>query len=129
MPNEGHSDGVPPAARALVVTCMDFRFQPMIDAWIARNLGPGRYDRLAWAGGVKDWPQVSRQVQLSKALHDVSEVILMNHEDCGGYGQGSLPRKHAEDLRAARQAILASYPEVQVRLFYLHLDGVFEELT
>jgi carbonic anhydrase len=114
--------------KAVVVTCIDFRFQKFIDTKISENLGERNHDRVAWAGGVKDWDNVMNQIDISKRLHDISEVVLMNHEECGAYGEAGTPEKHSEDLKAAREEVLKKYPEMDVKLFYVHLDGTFEQV-
>ena len=39
---------------ATIITCIDFRFQPFINKWVDENFQPRTYDRVAWAGGIKD---------------------------------------------------------------------------
>lgn len=112
--------------QALVVHCMDFRLQKFLDDWLQKELGHGQYDRLSLAGSVFDLEFVLKQVDISKRLHDIQKVILINHEDCGAYGQAGTPERHAADLRQARQRIQAAWPDLEVMLYYLHLDGVFE---
>ncbi|MEZ0396773.1 MAG: carbonic anhydrase [Anaerolineales bacterium] len=115
--------------QAIVVHCMDFRLQKHLDEWLQRELGHGQYDRLSLAGGVFDLDFVSRQVALSHRLHDIKQVLLINHEDCGAYGEAGSPERHAADLRAAKQRIQAEIPGLEVRPYYLHLDGTFEPVS
>ncbi len=110
---------------AVVVTCIDFRFQDYIIKWIEENLPKG-HDRVALAGGVKNLEAIFEQVEVSKRLHDIKQVVLINHEDCGAYGEAGTPEKHAEDLKAAAGKIKQEYPDLQVKTFFLHLDGTFE---
>ena len=114
--------------RAVVLTCIDFRVQRFIDAWIRENLGEQNHDRVALAGGVRDLGTVLGQIDVCKRLHDVKEVVLMNHEDCGAYGEAGTPGKHIEDLKAAKEAVLQKYPEIDVALFYIHLNGTFDSV-
>lgn len=72
--------------KAVVVTCIDFRFQKFIEEWVNINVGPGQYDRVSWAGAVFNLETVLGQIEISHRLHHIKQVILVNHEDCGAYG-------------------------------------------
>lgn len=113
---------------AILVTCMDFRFQKYIEDWANKNLGEKNYDRVAWAGGVYDIDGILNQVRLSKKLHDVKKVVLINHEDCGAYGKEGTPQRHTEDLENARAKIKQLHPDLEVEAYYLHLDGTFQTI-
>lgn len=114
------------SCEAVIVTCIDFRFQELINNWISGNFSPKTFDRVAIAGGVFDLDYVLKQVEISKRLHQIKKVILINHEDCGAYGETGTPGKHAEDLKNATDQIKQRYPDLAVETYYLHLDGIFE---
>lgn len=114
------------AAEAVIITCIDFRFQEYINNWIASNFQPKTFDRVAIAGGVFDFDYVLKQVEISKRLHHIKKVILINHEDCGAYGETGTVEKHIEDLKKAADQIKQQYPDLTVETYYLHLDGTFE---
>src|SRR5260221_10743782 len=114
---------------ALVVSCIDFRFQKYIRNWLDKNLKDKTFDYVGYAGGVKDLDTVMKQLDISVRLHDISEVILMNHEECGAYGEESTPENHARDLKKAKEVILTKYPGITVQTYYLHLDGAFEAIN
>lgn len=113
---------------ALVVTCIDFRFQKYINDWIESNIGSGKFDRVALAGGVFNFEVISGQVDVSKRLHDIKKVVLMNHEDCGAYGELGTMERLSADLNKAGQAIKEKYPEVEVELYVIQLDGQFTKV-
>lgn len=114
---------------AVVVTCIDFRFQEMISHWLAQNFKPKTFDRVAWAGGVKNLADILGQIEISLRLHHIKKVVLINHEDCGVYGEAGTPQKHAEDLREAKVKVRKLYPDLAVEIYYLHLDGRFEQIS
>jgi carbonic anhydrase len=113
---------------AAVITCIDFRFQDYINDWISKNIPPKSHDRVAWAGGVKDLDNVLNQIAISKRLHDIKKVVLINHEDCGAFGEAGTPKKHAVDLKNAAYKVREQTKNIEVQIFYLHLDGTFEEI-
>ncbi len=116
-------------AEAFVASCMDLRFQKFIERWANENVGEGKYDRVAWAGGIKDLQAVISQLDISVRLHHTKAAIYINHEDCGAYGTSGTAEKHREDLLKAKETTLQKYPNLHVDLYYLHLDGTFEEIT
>jgi hypothetical protein len=115
-------------AEAIVIHCIDFRFQPFIDRWLNDRFGSGRFDRVSLAGGVHDIETILEQIQLAHGLHRVKTVALINHEDCGKYGhEGSLER-HRSDLKETERRIKALLPDLAVECYYLRLDGTFERV-
>lgn len=109
---------------AVIVTCIDFRFQEYINNWISENFQPKTYDRVAIAGGVFDFNCVLKQVEISKRLHRIKKVVLINHEDCGAYGETGTAEKHADDLKNAASKIKNQYPDLEVATYYLHLSFI-----
>lgn len=114
--------------KTAVVTCMDFRFQPAIHRWAEEKFGDGGFDRVAYAGGVKHLEAILEQVKLSKSLHDIETVVLVNHEDCGAYGEAGTRDKHEVDLKAARERVEAEIPGVTVELYFLTLGKEFQRV-
>ena len=114
---------------AVVITCIDFRFQLFIDYWIRKNVGDVNYDRVALGGGVYDFYAILKQVEISDKLHHIKKVILMNHEDCGAYGAAGIYARHKNDLTQAKKTIEKLYPKLKVETYYVHLDGEFEKIS
>lgn len=115
--------------KAIVITCIDFRFQEIINKWIAQNFKPGTFDRVAFAGGVKNMDVILGQIDIAVRLHHIKKVILINHEDCGAYGETSTPERHEQDLIKAKLMITEKYSEIGVETYYLHLDKTFESIS
>lgn len=113
----------------LVVHCIDYRLQEYLDPWLQNELGHGNYDRVSLAGGVFDFDSVLGQILIAKRLHEIKGVILINHEDCGAYGEEGTPERHQADLEKASRKINATSPDLKIETYYLHLDGEFECLS
>jgi len=113
-------------AQSLVVTCMDFRLQEAINKWIDDHLSPKTFDRVAFAGGVKNLDAILTQIDIAARLHHIKKVVLINHEDCGAYGETGTLEKHAGDLKIAKAQVNETYPNLAVETYYLHLDNTFE---
>ena len=114
---------------AIVVHCIEFRFQKYLDPWLHEHLGHDNYDRVSLAGAVFDFYTVLRQVEISDRLHKIEKVILINHEDCGAYGAEENYERHKTDLEEAERKIEALFPNLDVETYYLHLDGMFEQMS
>lgn len=114
---------------ALVVFCIDFRFQKYIREWLDKNMANKTFDYVGFAGSTKDLDTVLKQLVISVQLHDIKQVILIHHEGCGAYGAEGSAQRHTIDLRKAKKAISERYPHLTVNLYYLHLNGIFEEIS
>lgn len=114
---------------AIVIHCIDFRMQKYIDAWLKKRFEDFTYDRVSVAGGIFDNYFVLKQVEISKKLHGIKKVILINHEDCGAYGRSGTYKRHIKDLAAQEKKIEALLKPLDTQAYYLHLDGTFEEIT
>jgi carbonic anhydrase len=113
---------------AMVVCCIDFRFQKFIRAWTDKNLADKTFDLVGFAGGTKELETVMKQIDIAVRLHSIKEIVLIHHEECGAYGVESTPERHAADLKKAKEAILSVYPSLQVDPYYLMLDGTFQPI-
>ena len=67
------------------------------------------------------------QIDIAVRLHHIKKVVLINHEDCGAYGQEGTAEKHAQDLQNAKEKILIKFPDLAVEIYYLKLDGTFKD--
>lgn len=139
---------MPHHCSTLVLHCIDFRFGSAIKQYLEENGLLGDCDIVSLAGAVKnivspangaDRELVLRQIDISRRLHGISRVVLINHTDCGAYGgraafvdRPAENKKHAEDLAAAKNVILQKFPDLAVSLMLAQIepDGAirFEEL-
>ena len=110
---------------AVVVCCIDFRFQKHIRKWTDENLKDQTFDLVGFAGSTKDLDTILRQIDISVRLHQICQVVLIHHEECGAYGAESTLEKHTADLHKAKSAILSRYPQLDISLYYLKLSGEF----
>jgi len=130
-----------PGARALMLSCIDFRFVEQAHVFLARQQLSGAVDWVALGGSslaLTGFPHRADarafwdQLQLSSSLHHIREVILLDHQDCGAYAAihpepfadpEAEQDCHARTLRRAGQQILDRNPQLSVRLYYARLDG------
>lgn len=114
-------------AKAIVIHCMDFRFVADSASFL-KNLGyGGSYDDVSIAGAVKnlvdpynttDEEFVYRQIAIAKKLHSITDMVLINHTDCGAYGGRATfaspeeeQARHTKDLLRAQEMIAGRFNE------------------
>src|SRR3989344_2835211 len=102
-------------AQAFVLCCIDFRFRTAVNAFVERTLNLQDWDIKTEVGGVKELlvkgpgqEAIIKSAEMSFRGHSVNRVILINHQDCGGYGGSQAfasPEAefqfHSEELRKA----------------------------
>jgi selenocysteine-specific translation elongation factor len=70
--------------KAIVICCMDFRFQKAIHELVKENgLNYGDYDLVSVKGGAGNFEQLREHLVVAKRLHNPQMIILTIHEDCG----------------------------------------------
>jgi hypothetical protein len=136
-----------PPYNILLLSCMDLR---LLDETVAFMDGIGmtnRYDHVILAGaslgasyeGLPHWGQTFwEHVDLAKELHDVKEVYILEHRQCGAYfkllgldfGDDQLAetQAHAEVASRLKSQIRARHPDLGVRGFLMDLSGGVVEL-
>jgi carbonic anhydrase len=129
-------------ADACVVWCIDDRFTHLLQRF-QKQQGLKRIDLVRLAGGGKAAASPNgdseelvllRQIDASVRLHHAPLVVVMNHEDCGGYGGsatfGNNPAKerqfHERELKRAARTIKRRFPDLKVRAVYADFEGLSE---
>jgi carbonic anhydrase len=114
--------------------CMDFRFGKKMKEFMETNALMGDADLVSIAGAAKNIvnPETQafalRQIEISKTLHEMKKVHLVNHTDCGAYGgKKAFADEQVEyakltgDLKEARDIVKAKWPELEVVLWLAHI--------
>lgn len=135
---------MPHRCRACLVYCIDFRFHEQLRTFILdQGLDQDGTDVVRVAGAAKGLAHLGdglggrfllEQLQISHRLHEVRQLFLVNHEDCGAYGlenvvdSGEEIATHREDLRAARAVLEKHFPSVDVFSYFMWLNGKAEKI-
>lgn len=133
---------MPHSARALVLTCMDFRLTGAVSDYLAQRGLAGSYDHIVIAGaalGVMNDPGSAwattfwDHVRLARELHGIERVIVIDHRDCGackafmGADCADDPTReatiHEQALGHLACQIEAREPGLGVELLLMALDG------
>lgn len=136
----GHAD-------ALLLTCMDYRLLDDTERYMTGRGLRDKYDQVVLAGAslgaVTDkyhawnqtfWDHLSLAIQ----LHGIHRVIVLDHRDCGAYklilGEGCCDTRagetlaHKKQLELLRAGINKSFPQLEVELLLMDLDGKVEKI-
>ena len=78
--------------KAMVLSCMDPRFQPKVFNYLRKKKLTGKYSSFTIAGAAigvtaskfKKWHSTFWQnLETSIKLHKIKKLIVLNHQDCG----------------------------------------------
>ena len=121
----------------LALSCIDGRFIDRTTNWVAEHTA-GVFDYRTEVGSSKaiidspaDRERFFNLIETSKKLHDISEIWLIDHIDCGAYG-GSKEfsnadeekKFHIEKLTEAAGIIAEKFPELQIKKIYVDWDNI-----
>jgi LmbE family N-acetylglucosaminyl deacetylase len=143
-PDPAQANGM---ARALMLSCMDYRLVDDLVNFMAAHDYHDNYDHIALAGAslavvndaFAEWHQVFwDHVQLAKDLHGITEVIVIDHRDCGAYrlalSEAAVDTAeketaaHRDALQEFARQMAERHPELQVYGVLMGLDGVGENI-
>ena len=132
-------------AKAVLVTCMDFRF---INDEMSHMKDKGydiNFDCFVLAGvsiGInqKKYPEWAKalldHIELSKKLHHTKKVVLLDHLDCGAYRLFGSPftteeeerELHVKELKIAAEKIRTKFPDLKVVCKIMHTNRIVEKV-
>lgn len=118
---------------AVVLMCLDFRFRKQALYFVREYMKLIAFDLAGLPGASRGVSKESVMalscLSIPSDLHDIRQMIIIHHEDCGAYG-GSVrfnndpdleQEFHEKKLREVRVKILKSFPEKEVVLVYARL--------
>jgi carbonic anhydrase len=133
---------------AMMLSCIDPRFQEPVCQWAAKQKLVGKYSHFAIAGAAigvvapafKDWHKTFwDNLAASVELHGIDKVIAIDHRDCGAakiaYGEAAVAnaaaetKTHREALAEFRKQLAANQPKLGVETGLMSLDGSLEVMT
>ena len=113
-------------ARALAIHCIDFRFQNGTQQRLEELGLTDEFDRISWPGASKDTENIRNAAALSIKLHNPDEVFIIEHEDCGAYGEDNSLETHRQNAQKLAEALKEIKPGLQVTTLIATFEGVRE---
>ena len=116
--------------KALVLHCIDFRLGQPIKKYLEGQNLLGDADIVAVAGAAKNLVSpasqaesdfVMKQIEISRRLHHIQEIILINHTDCGAYGGND--ELVASDLPESAAKINEKFPDLKIKMVLAKIDS------
>lgn len=133
---------------ALLLNCIDYRLTGATEKYMAQRGMAGKYDQLVLAGaalGAKNdkfpaWGTTFwDHVQVALDLHHIHKIVIMDHRDCGAYkvilgkDLAADPKEelavHAAQMQSIKAEIAKKYPNLEVELLLMALDGKVETVA
>jgi carbonic anhydrase len=127
-------------SKALVLSCMDFRFVNDTVYFLNKEYKDS-YNKFSLAGAslgynqdkFKEWGVTfDKHIELSKQLHDIDEIVVVDHMDCGAYrilydnenmSKEEEYKLHQKNLNKFRELIHKKHPSLKVTMLLANLDG------
>ena len=111
---------------------MDFRIKPTVLAQLLNEAGylEGTYDLVSVAGSGKDLLSdqtgekefLLKQIQLSQKLHQIQEVIVLYHDNCGAYGIADTEQEYktqADDLVKIKSLLSVEFSSLTFQAYII----------
>ena len=117
---------------AMVLSCMDPRFQPKVFKYLKARKLTGKYSAFTIAGAAigvthkkfKKWHSTFwDNLETSIKLHKISKLIVINHKDCGAakiaykgkkFNSSIEDKIHKESFKNIEKTLKKKYPNLKV---------------
>ena len=118
--------------KAMVLSCIDPRFQPKVFSYLKKKNLTGKYSSFTIAGGsigvtakkFKKWHSTFwENLATSIKLHKISNLIVINHNDCGAakivngnnkFSTAIENKIHNQSFKIIKRKLKKKYPSIKV---------------
>ena len=125
---------------AMVLSCMDPRFQPKVYKYLKTKKLTGKYSAFTIAGAAigvthkkfKKWHSTFfDNLSTSIKLHEINRLIVINHKDCGAAKIVNGKKKfnstienkiHKDSFEKIKKVLTKKYPYLKVKFKILSLN-------
>ena len=129
---------------AMVLSCMDPRFQPIIYNYLKKKKINGNYSSFTIAGSAigvtankfKKWHKTFwENFDTSVKLHNIKKLIVINHRDCGAakiingkkeFSKINETKVHENSFRKIKKMFNKKYPKLKIELKLISLNKKIE---
>ena len=130
--------------KAMVLSCIDPRFQPIIYSYLKKKKLIGKYSSFTIAGSAigvtankfKRWHKVFwDNFKTSVKLHNIKKLIVINHRDCGaakivnGKKDFTIMNEtnvHKNSFQKIKKIFRKKYPKLSIELKIISLNSNVE---
>ena len=129
---------------AMVLSCMDPRFQPKVFNYLKKKKLTGKYSSFTIAGAAigvtskkfKKWQSTFLDnLSTSIKLHNIGKLIVINHRDCGAakiingkkkFSKANETVVHKNSFQKIKKIFKKKYPKLRIELKLLSLNSKVE---
>ncbi len=130
--------------KAMVLSCIDPRFQPIIYSYLKKKKLTGKYSSFTIAGSAigvtankfKKWHKVFwDNFRTSVKLHNIKKLIVINHRDCGAakiingkkeFSDINETIVHKNSFQKIKKIFKKKYPKLSIELKIISLNSKVE---
>ena len=130
--------------KAMVLSCIDPRFQPIVFNYLKKKKLSGRYSSFTIAGAAigvtankfKKWHKVFwDNIDTSIKLHKIKKLIVINHRDCGAakiingkkeFSKINETKIHKNSFQKIKKIFKKKYPKLKIKLKLISLNKKIE---
>ena len=130
--------------KAMVLSCIDPRFQPIVFNYLNKKKLKGKYSLFTIAGSAvgvtaykfKRWHKVFwDNFDTSIKLHDIRKLIVINHRDCGAakiingkkeFSKINETAVHRNSFEKIKKIFKKKYPKLSIELKIISLNSKVE---
>ena len=130
--------------KAMVLSCMDPRFQPIVYNYLKKKKLIGKYSAFTIAGSAigvtaskfKKWHKTFwDNIDTSIKLHKIKKLIVINHRDCGAakiingkkeFNRANETKIHKNSFLKLRKLFKKKYPKLTIELKLISLNQKVE---
>jgi carbonic anhydrase len=129
---------------AMVLSCMDPRFQPKVYKYLKAKKLTGKYSSFTIAGAAigvthkkfKKWHSTFiDNLSTSIKLHKINKLIVINHRDCGAakiingkknFSKINETKVHKNSFQKIKKIFKKKYPKLKIELKLISLNKKIE---
>ena len=130
--------------QAMVLSCIDPRFQPIVFNYLKKKKLSGKYSAFTIAGSAigvtankfKKWHKVFwDNFKTSVKLHNIKKLIVINHRDCGAakiingkkeFSKINETSVHKHSFEKIKKIFKKRYPKLKIEFKLISLDKKIE---
>jgi carbonic anhydrase len=127
--------------KAMVLSCMDPRFQPKIFNYLKKRKLSGQYSAFTIAGAAvgvthskfKKWHNVFfENLSASIQLHKIDKLIVINHQDCGAAKIANSKKEfnnkvetdiHKASFKKLKSSLRKKFPKLKIEFNVMALNN------
>ena len=130
--------------KAMVLSCIDPRFQPIVYNYLKKEKLNGRYSSFTIAGAAigvtfskfKKWHKAFwDNIDTSIKLHKIKKLIVINHRDCGAakiingkkeFSKTNEIKIHKKSFQKIKKKFQKKYPKLKIELKLISINKKIE---